>query len=531
MMLAMMMAAMMHPAMAAGGEHGRDTGGEMLPLLKRHEIQVLLSVDIPLATIAERVGVSVATVKRVQRETPVEHVDDAAERRRRRIGRPSKAERFADEVRAWLTEEPDLPTQELLRRAKGRGYTGGKSAFYAMVAAARPTRSAPVVRFEGLPGEFSQHDFGQVDVRFVDGRKERVHFFASRLKYSRFVAVSIVPNEQVETLVRTLVRHFTSFGGVPLLAVFDRPRTIVAKGGRGREVEEFNATFAQVMLELGVGAEMCAPRSGNQKGSVEHLVKWVKSSFFKWRKFVDETDLEEQLAAWVREVNFETPSRATSEIPEARRQQELARLRPVRLTPETLAIRVPVFVGPTATISFEGRTYTMPPQAVNVAGTAFVYEDRIRFVAGRHEAEHRRGNGGDPPASLSEHRAARLAEVHGARARLYEMRQQLLNLGPEMTTLLTELVHRAPKRANEHVERLYALYDEHGDEALREAVSKVVADGTLTVTAVRAALVSLGDRARVERQLDLEGASQPRGPRARSTAKRSRRAAPKGGSR
>ena len=530
MMLAMAMAAMMHGTVASGGGGGRDTG-DMLPLLKRHEIQILLSVDMPLTKIAERTGVSLATVKRVRSESSVAHVDDAAERRRRRIGRPSKAERFADHIRDWLTEEPDLPTQELLRRAKQGGYTGGKSAFYAMVASARPRRSTPVVRFEGLPGEFSQHDFGQVDVRFVDGRKQRIHFFASRLKYSRFAAVTIVPNEQVETLVRTLVRHFTSFGGVPLLAVFDRPRTIVAKSGRGREVEEFNSTFAQVMLELGVGAEMCAPRSGNQKGSVEHLVKWVKNSFFKWRKFVDEADLEEQLAAWVREVNFETPSRATGEIPEARRQQELARLRPVRLTPETLAIRVPVFVGPTATVSFEGRSYAMPPEAANVPGTAFVYEERVRIVAGRHEAEHRRGNSGDPPASHPEQRAAKLAAVHGARARLYEKRQQLMDLGADVATLLTELVHRAPKRANEHVERLYALYEERGEEDLRDAISRAVANGTLTVTAVRDELASLGDRARVERQLELEGASQPRGSRARKTAKGSRRAARKGGSR
>jgi hypothetical protein len=28
---------------------------------------------------------------------------------------------------------------------------------------------APVVRFEGLPGEFSQHDFGEVRVRYHDG--------------------------------------------------------------------------------------------------------------------------------------------------------------------------------------------------------------------------------------------------------------------------------------------------------------------------------------------------------------------------
>ena len=33
-------------------------------------------------------------------------------------------------------------------------------------------RSRPMVRFEGLPGEFSQHDFGHVDVRFMDGSPE-----------------------------------------------------------------------------------------------------------------------------------------------------------------------------------------------------------------------------------------------------------------------------------------------------------------------------------------------------------------------
>ncbi len=241
-MLGTMLAAMMLGAVAARTEDGREDEG-MLPLLKRDEIQILLSIGMPPSVIAERTGVSVDTVSRVRTEESVSHVDDTAERKRRRIARPSKAARFEVGVRTWLEETPELPTQELLRRAIEPGYDGAKSAFYTLVSGVRPRRGAPVVRFEGLPGEFSQHDFGHVDVTYVDGRKERVHFFASRLKYSRFVAVSVVPNEQVETLVRTLVRHFHAFEGVPLLAVFDRPRTIVRKSGRGRDVEQFHATF------------------------------------------------------------------------------------------------------------------------------------------------------------------------------------------------------------------------------------------------------------------------------------------------
>ena len=51
------------------------------------------------------------------------------------------------------------------------------------------------MRFEGLPGEFSQHDFGQVKVEFLNGTCRQIHFFASRLKYSRFMRVSLVKDE------------------------------------------------------------------------------------------------------------------------------------------------------------------------------------------------------------------------------------------------------------------------------------------------------------------------------------------------
>jgi transposase len=463
----------------------------MLPLLQRHEIQVLLRAGHSQRDVASRLKVSIDTVRRVKRETAVSEVDDQAERRVRGVGRPSKTSKFTEKVCGWLKQDPELPTQELLRRAKADGYSGNKTAFYALVAGLRPLRSAPVVRFEGLPAEFSQHDFGHVDVLFVDGRKKRVHFFASRLKYSRFAVVTIVEDERVETLVRCLARDFVAFGGLPLMAVFDRPKTIVKKSGKGRAVDEFNATFAQAIVDIGVGVEMCAPRSGNQKGSVERLVGWVKSSFFKHRKFIDETDLAHQLAAWHLEVNTKTPSRATGVIPEIRRQEELARLRPIKVFPEKLALRLPIFVGPTAEVSFEGVQYSMPPDATLIAGTLFLYEDKLRVVAGRFEAVHRRRKKGDPAEPLPEHRAAKIAAVHGKRAKLYEKRQQILNLGPEALALLTEITHREPKLAGRRVEELYVLLERHGDEPLRRAIAHAVARGRMTVVEIRRRLAGL----------------------------------------
>ena len=157
---------------------------------------------------------------------------------------------------------------------------------YALISSLRPKLSKPLIRFEGLAGEFSQHDFGQVEVEFVDGSSRRVHFFASRLKYSRSMCVSLVEDEAVESLVRTLDEHLASWGGAPLQCVFERPKTIALGWRKNGEVTEWNPVFAYATLEMGVGVELCWPYRAQQKGSVENLVGFVKSSFFKVRRFM-----------------------------------------------------------------------------------------------------------------------------------------------------------------------------------------------------------------------------------------------------
>jgi len=72
-------------------------------------------------------GVSLCSVKRIAEEVPVVHVDDAAEREKRRIGRPSIVEDFRKSVVKILEEKPDLPSLEVLRRVREVGYQGGKT--------------------------------------------------------------------------------------------------------------------------------------------------------------------------------------------------------------------------------------------------------------------------------------------------------------------------------------------------------------------------------------------------------------------
>lgn len=438
-------------------------------MLKRHAIQVLRQAGHTLDEIATFVGVSRRSVQRVVAEPAVVHDDTDAERARRQVGRPSKAEPFRDRVREWLTAEPGLLAVELLRRAKLAGYMGAKSALYELVREVRPTTIRPIMRFEGLPGEFTQHDFGQVDVQFLDGSIKRVHFFASRLKYSRWVEVSLVSNEQVETLARTLVDHFTALGGVPLLAVFDRPKTVALHWKKNGEVTEWNPIFVGVTLDLALGIEVCWPHAPNQKGAIENLVGWVKGSFFKQRRFLDEEDLRAQLTEWLREVNTERPSRATGVIPAVRLEEERARLRPLKLTPEALALRIPIVVGATGYAVHDTHPYSMPPDAIGIAGTLYLYRERVRIVAGRFEATHPRLFAPNAISTLPEHRTQMVAAVSGKRGKRYLKRQHLLEVGVSAHSYLTELTHRRPRLWVRDVERLHALLQQHGADSMRVA--------------------------------------------------------------
>jgi transposase len=451
-------------------------------MLKRHEIEILLKAGHSKAEAARLAGISLRSVNRIAAEAPVVHVDDAAEREKRRIGRPSIVEDFRKLVVKILQEKSDLPSLEILRLVREAGFQGGKTALYALVASVRPKDTKPLIRFEGLPGEFSQHDFGEVDVAFLDGSTRRIHFFASRLKYSRLIRVSVVKDQTVESLVRNLAEHLDSWGGAPLMCVFDRPKTVALKWQRNGEVTEWNPVFAYVMLELGVGVELCWPHSPQQKGAVENLVGFVKSSFFKVRCFHDQEDLAQQLIEWHREVNQERACRATGIIPAVRLAEEASRLRSLKVHPKDLALRIPVYVGPTGTVLHDGHPYSMPPEAISMPATLYLYVDRVRIVAGRYEVNHPRKFVAHEGSTLAAHRAALVAAVSGKRGKRYLKRQQLLELGEPAFLYLTEIVHRRPGQWFHDIDRLHDILQSHGAEVLRRAMEQGLEEQVFSAT-------------------------------------------------
>ena len=213
---------------------------------------------------------------------------------------------------------------EKAREDEDQPYKGGKTVFYDRVKQIREEMSeleGAVVRFETLPGEQLQVDWGESTVDYDRGPTTKEYFFASRMKYSRHMYVEVRDNMKLETLINCLLKSFEDLKGVPLAVSFDKMKTVV-NHPKKKGNQYWNDTFFKFATEVGFHPALCSPRQPNQKGSAENLVRYVKNNFLAGRCFKDRDDLENQLQNWLTEVNEVRPSQAHGEVPDKLLEEE-----------------------------------------------------------------------------------------------------------------------------------------------------------------------------------------------------------------
>lgn len=451
------------------GEAGCVCPSRMYDGMKRHQIQTLRCGSVSVSRTAALTGASERTVVRVSAEDEIEDAQEHDETARRRMGRPSKLAGHEEYVLAVLSAEPEIRSIAVVERLRQRGFEGGKSAVYAFVRQHRPPKAAAgIVRFEAVPGEFAQHDFGEVNVRYEDGSRERIQFFVSQLRYSRMVRVRLVADQKVETICHSLVDAYQFFGGMPLVGVFDNPRTIVTS--REGDAVTWQETFASFCVECGFSPHVTWPFRPQEKGGVENAVGFVKSSHFKAHQFRDRAHLEESLALWHVYVNDERPSRATGEVPRQRLMLEAERLRPLKIDPNGYTLRYSRKVRTDGFVELHGVRYFAGFKHVGRVVTVRLGEELVTLELGTRKLEasvHPREPLNKRYSVLPEQRNELLAK---AGARPFVKRQMLMEGCPAAEWLMTELRHRRPNQWEEEVERIFELVERQGEAAVREAL-------------------------------------------------------------
>jgi transposase len=367
---------------------------------------------------------------------------------------------------------------ELAREDPDWRYPGSRSHFRAYVrgvrqelAQAQAVADVPV-RFEGLPGEYLQVDWGEVRaLPFTRQAPATRYFLGCRLKYSRWTWVRWTTEMRQETLFRGLVDCLSALGWVPWVLVFDNMKTVTT----GRDAQHqpvWHPALLQLAAEFGFHPEACWPGAGNQKGSVESLVKWVKGNFLAGREFADDADLAQQTAAWLESANAR-PSQATDAPPLARLAEEAARGGPLPATAAggDYGFLHPGRVTAEALVAVLGNQYSVPVTHVGAPVAARVHRERV--VVWRDTlllAEHARAPDGAHRRAVD---PAHYAPLFGRKPRAQVMlyREALAQLGDAARWYVSELSRRRRAQLREEVLGVYALYERHGAPRLLAAMA------------------------------------------------------------
>ena len=237
----------------------------------------------------DRQGMSRAQIARrlhVDRGTVAKYADmeDCSPKPKadRRYG--SKIDPYAHLVDGWLEADRLLPRKQrhTIRRVHDRllaetDYDGEYSTTMRYVHRWREAnRGVPdregYVRLEWAAGSM-QVDFGVARAR-IAGEMADVHCLVASLPYSNMRLCVALPGENAECLCHGLMLVFEHIGGVPPVIVMDNATGAGRRNAKGEVALTgvFSAFVAHYRLEV----RFCNPYSGNEKGSVENAVGFLR---------------------------------------------------------------------------------------------------------------------------------------------------------------------------------------------------------------------------------------------------------------
>jgi len=136
--------------------------------------------------------------------------------------------------------------------------------------------SQAALSLESKPGS-AQVDFGEAPFKY-QGEQITLPYLVLSYPYSNSFYFQVFPAQNKECFLEGLKRIFHHMGGVPKTIRFDNLSAAVKKilpNGERQLTEEFQ----NFVLHYGFESEFCNPNSGNEKGHVEAMVKYVRNNY------------------------------------------------------------------------------------------------------------------------------------------------------------------------------------------------------------------------------------------------------------
>lgn len=199
-------------------------------------------------------------------------------------------EKWGGIVALWLSEDAKLPKKKrrtaeaMTTDLKAEGFPGSYRTVCAFIRDWKATHYSETLEDQGFerlehPPAEAQLDFGTMEVCH-EGAFKDVKALVMTFPYSNAGFAVALPAENQECLLEGLKELFRQAGGVPKKIRIDNMSTAVTQVKSKTEPAVLTDGFLQFAMHYGFETQVCNPRSGNEKGSVENKVGYVRYNFF-----------------------------------------------------------------------------------------------------------------------------------------------------------------------------------------------------------------------------------------------------------
>lgn len=297
-------------------------------------------------------------------------------------------------IKQWLSEDESAPPKQRHtakriydRLASEYGFTGAEVTVRRAVAGLRGKRIEAYVPLEAPWGRIAQVDFAGAVV-MIAGTRTEISLFCMRARASKVPFVLALPSEKLEALLAGHVEAFEFYGGIFEEVWYDNPKTAVTKilkGPHRIEHEKLSALRAHYLFD----SSFCTPARGNEKGSVENLVGYVRRNALvpHSRPFPSLDALNVHLRAWCERER--TRHKAAWEI-------EAVALAPLPPRPFSASVNRPVVVTKTSLVNVDRVSYSVPVKYAGRTLRSEMFVGRVEVFDGAtcvaaHDRSYTRG--------------------------------------------------------------------------------------------------------------------------------------------
>jgi transposase len=389
-------------------------------------------------------------------------------------------------IQQTLEKYPKLNSARLHQMITERGYKGSTSHLRHIVAKIRPAPKAEAyLRLATLPGEQAQVDWGHFGKLKIGNAERRLLAFVMVLSWSRRIFLRFYLGDATGNFLRGHVDAFNHYQHVPREILYDNLKSAVIE--RVDSAIRFNQDLLDLSAHYRFSAKPVPPRRPTSKGRVERTIQYVRTSFFAARDFVDLNDLNSQAIAWCQREATERPCPQDSSITVA---EAFVKERPSMLPlPENaypVYDRMPVQVGKTPYVRFDGNDYSVPAKYVRRTLLVEATLEVVRVVDGINlVAEHTRSFDKERLIENPQHIEALAAEKRNASQS--RGMNRILNVVPSSKMFFKAAAERGHNMGR-LTQLLVTMLDLYGSSELEAALCENLAAGKVHSAAIQTTL-------------------------------------------